>query len=907
MNYKRIIAGLFTIGMITALLAFSRDGDDPLVKIMAQLDKWVSAHPQEKVYLQLDRPCYAIGDDIWFKAYVTIGSEHKLSALSGVLYVELINDKDSVKQSLKLPVTSGLTWGDFTLPDTLKEGNYRVRAYTNWMRNAGSDYFFDQHITVTNAITNNVFTHTTYTYSTQNGKQQVSAVINYADLNGVGYANKPVNYKIELGAVTVAKGNEQTDDKGNLNLDFVNPSPRTLMSGRIVTGLKLAEKIPIEKSILVKAASSNTDVQFFPEGGNLVNGNNTKIAFKATGADGIGTDIRGVVMDDQGNKITTFSSSHLGMGVFEMNPENARTYKARITYADGSESVSDLPTATNGGYSLNIDNTAPDVIHIKILPGSVISASSDAGEVMCLVAQSGGQVYYAGKSKPGSKFFTADIPKSKFPSGIVQFTLFSSTGEPMNERLIFIQHHDQLKLEANTRQQVYSPREKVKISLNAKDKDGQPVIGAFSAAVIDESKVPFDADSENSIISNLLLTSDIKGYVEKPGYYFNNENDKTAANLDILMLTQGYRRFDWKQVLTDTYPPDIYQPEKTLTISGHLKNLLGKPVVNGKVILFTSKGGLFMIDTVSDSKGNFSFKNLLFRDSVRFIIQARTARNGKNIQVDIDDVQPAAAAGNKNWPDFSVNFDNGLSSFLQNSKTQYDNEIKYGIIDHSIRLKEVVIKDKREEPLKNSSNLNGPGNADQVIKASDNVFSGCGDITDCLRSAIHGVIFKNDTPYLASSQARPMQIVLDGSYVDASVLSDINPDNVQSVEVLRNIEYTGIYGGRGNYGILVITSKSGGQDATYQRYAPGVINYMPRGYTKVREFYSPQYDNPKTNAQIPDLRSTIYWKPNLVTGKDGKASIEFFNADGKGTYRVVIEGMDSEGHLGRLVYRYKVE
>jgi len=87
---------------------------------MAQLDKWVSAHPQEKVYLQLDRPCYAIGDDIWFKAYVTIGSEHKLSALSGVLYVELINDKDSVKQSLKLPVTSGLTWGDFTLPDTLK-------------------------------------------------------------------------------------------------------------------------------------------------------------------------------------------------------------------------------------------------------------------------------------------------------------------------------------------------------------------------------------------------------------------------------------------------------------------------------------------------------------------------------------------------------------------------------------------------------------------------------------------------------------------------------------------------------------------------------------------------------------------------------------------------------------------
>jgi hypothetical protein len=907
MNYKRKIAGLFIAGIAAALLSFSVADDDPLSKIIALLDKWTSVNPQEKVYLQLDKPYYAIGDDIWFKAYITVGSQHKLSALSGVLNVELINDKDSVKQSLKLPVISGLTWGDFALSDSLKEGNYRIRAYTNWMRNAGSEYFFDKAITITNSITNSVFTHTIYSYSTQKGQQKVSAVIGYTDLNGAPYANKQVNYKIELGDKAITKGGGQTDDKGNLNLSFINPTPQALKSGRIVTDIKLADKKPVEKSVLIKAASSNTDMQFFPEGGNLVNGSATKMAFKAVGADGLGADIKGVIMDNNNNQVGGFGSSHLGMGVFTLKPENGKTYKAKITYADGSESVIELPKSTNGGYSLSIDNNDTDVVHVKILPGSVISKSSSADEVMSLVAQAGGQVYYAGKSKPGSKFFTADIPKSKFPSGIVQFTLFSSAGEPVNERLVFIQNHDQLKLSAVTGAQAYSPRQKVKIDLNALDKDNKPVIGSFSVAVTDETNVPVDENDENSILSNLLLTSDIKGYIEQPNYYFNHENGTTQADLDILMLTQGYHRFEWKQVLDDNYPAIAYGPEKALQISGHLKTLLGRPVVNGKVTLFTSKGGLFMIDTVSDSRGNFTFKNLIFRDSVRFVIQARTAKDRKNIEIDIDNVQPVPAFENKNEPDFLVNLNNGLSPFLQSSKTQYDNEVKYGILNRSVMLKEVVIKDKREEPLINSSNLNGPGNADQVIKASDNILSDCGDIATCLQGRIAGVVFRNDTPYLMSNSHRPMQIILDGSYVDGVVLTSINPNEIESVEVLKSIEYTSIYGGRGGSGILIITSKAGRSGLDYQRYSPGVINYMPKGYAKVREFYAPKYDNPKTNTQMPDLRSTIFWKPNIVTDKDGKALLEYFNADAKGIYRVVIEGIDDNGSLGRLVLHYEVE
>ena len=593
------------------------------------------------------------------------------------------------------------------------------------------------------------------------------------------------------------------------------------------------------------------------------------------------------------------------MGVFNLKPGIGKNYKARATYADGSEGIVDLPKTTNNGYSLIVDNSDDKYIHVRILPGPVVSASPSADEVVTLVAQSGGTICFAGKSKQGSKSFTADVPKDKFPSGIAQFTLFSPRGEPMNERLVFIQNNDQLKLGVAAYQQAFSPGQKVTFNMAAKSSAGSPVVGSFSVAVINETKVPVDDDG-NSILSELLLTSDIKGYIEKPGYYFNHPNGQTRADLDVLMLTQGYHRFEWKQIMTGTYPSPAFRPEKTLEIAGHLKNLLGKPVPNGKVTLFSTNGGIFMVDTVSDSKGDFVFKNLIFKDSVRFAIQARTAGNHKNVEVDIDDIKPVAAEESKMTADFLVNYDEGLSPLLQSSKAQRESDIKYGVISSTNMLKEVVIHDKKIPAIKTSSNLNGPGNADQVISADDNVLSGCADLTDCLQGRLAGVMFKNDTPYLVSSR-QPMQIVLDGVFVDGSVLVNINPSDIGSVEVLRNIQYTGIYGGRGSNGILIITSKTGSQGLNYQRYAPGIISYTPKGYAKVREFYVPKYDGPQANRTMPDLRSTIYWKPNIVTDKDGKASFSYFNADEPGLYRMVIEGIDSNGKPGRLVYQYKVE
>lgn len=907
MNYRKLIVSLLLTGAFFITAGFINDGTGPIQRLVEQLEKWTANYPVEKVYLQLDKPYYAVGDDIWFKAYVTLGPQHKLSALNNILNVELLDDRDSIKQRIKLPLVSGLTWGDFALSDTLPEGNYRIRAYTNWMRNFGDEYFFDKVITVVNSASNKVFTTSSYTYGTSNGRKQVTATINYADINGITYINRPVKYAVIFGSKNLTKGKGVTDDKGNLTITFESPQNISTGFGIISTDIDIGNKQIVAKKVLIKSTSGNVDVQFFPESGYLVNFVNSKVAFKAVGADGLGVDVKGTITDDQDNTITTFSSEHLGMGAFHFEPETGKTYKANINFADGSTKTYELPTAINKGYVLSIDNSDADNINLKITTSRTTIQEGNS-DTLSVIAQEGGQVYYAAKTRPGSASFTASVSKSRFPSGIVQFTLFSSKGEPLNERLVFVQNPDQLKLDVSTAKQTYSPREKIKIGLDAKNAEGKPVIGSFSVSVTNETQVPVNEDDESTILSNLLLTSDLKGYIEKPNYYFNHVNEKTKADLDVLMLTQGYRRFEWKKILNDEFPPVTYPPEKSLQVSGHITTLGGKPIVHGKVSLLSTKGGFFYVDTVTDEQGKFTFSNLIFTDSIRFIVQARTEKDRKNVKIDLDNTVPRFIATGKNAPDMQVNINTGLSTYLKSSKQFHDAQVRFGLGNHSIVLKEVVITDRYHPKLKYSDNLNGPGNADQVL-TSKQFPPGCINITQCLQGYLIGVLFNNNGVAF-STRGGMMKYIVDGISIPTDEVTSLDANDIASIEVLRTPTYYAIYGSEaGPGGAIVITTKRGPdlEEEAMSRPAPGIITFSPTGYYKARVFYAPDYDSPKTNKEVADLRTTIYWNPNILTDKDGNTSFDYFNAGSKGTYRVVIEGIDNDGNIGRKVFRYKVE
>lgn len=794
MKFKR----LFLISLLFLASGFvgfvANQDDDPLKKILTQLQKLTDNYPTEKVYLQLDKPYYAIGDNIYFKAYTTVGSKHQPSALSKILYVDLINDKDSVKQSLRLPLSAGLGWGDFTLADTLHEGNYRIRAYTQYMRNFGEDYFFDKTISIGNSISNTVFTSVKYQFSNENNVQRINAIIHYADLKNHPYANRPVTYNAQLDFRTVLKGKGVTDADGNLNITFSNTQLQLYKSGLITTGITMEDKKTVVKTVPVKATSSDVDVQFFPESGDLVNGIRTKVAFKAVGADGLGVAVEGSVLNSDKVEVARITTQHLGMGIFPIITESGKTYTAKITFPDGSEKNFDLPKASDQGFNISINTTDPEFINLRVSVSNETFKQKQNTDIM-VIGQSGGDVYYTAKSKLESQSFAAKIPKSRFPSGIVQFTLFTQEGEPLNERIVFIQNPDRLNI-AVTSPETTSPRQKTEINFTAINKIKAPVVGSFSVSVIDETKVPVDDNRENTILSNLLLTSDIKGYVEQPGYYFNNPNEKTQSDLDVLMLTQGYRRFAWRMILGNSFPQITFQPEQSMLISGTTKTLGGKPLPNAKVTLFTTSKGAFLIDTVSDANGRFVFNNLIFPDSIRFVIQARSTNGRKNVEIKLDQVPPQFVTKNKNSPDVTVNINTELAGYLRNSKAQYDDLRKYGLVSRTIVLKEVTVSDKKV-PLKNSSNLNGAGNADQVIKGDLFQQIGCITIDQCLQGRLVGVVFRGGIPYSTRSFNQPMQLIVDGIYMSSDYLSSIPPTNVESVEVLRSGGYTAIYGGRG--------------------------------------------------------------------------------------------------------------
>jgi len=263
---------------------------------------------------------------------------------------------------------------------------------------------------------------------------------------------------------------------------------------------------------------------------------------------------------------------------------------------------------------------------------------------------------------------------------------------------------------------------------------------------------------------------------------------------------------------------------------------------------------------------------------------------------------------------------------MQKKFTDYQADQKQDFTKNGILLKQVNIRGNRPPKppeLIHSDNLNGPGHADQVIMGDQ--INGCVNISDCLQARLLGVLFSPPNkwgeriPYLARTGGRlgqgsghgppAMVIIVDGIIMDGLHLDELNAADVYSIEVLRSAAFLTIYGSNAPGGALVITMKRGGEDAKSLTAKPlyGLLAYQFNGYYKAKTFYTPKYTDPKTSAQQPDLRSTIYWNPNIITDKDGKASFEYFNNDTKGIYRVVVEGIDDNGNLGRQVFKYKVE
>ena len=890
-------------------------------KTVVKLSNYVSAlnnirelKPVEKLYLQTDKPYYGVGDTLRFKGYLLNADYLTPAAHSGLLYVELDNEQGKSAKLIMVPVTSGLAWGNIALDSTeIPNGTYTLRAYTNWMRNFGEDYIFKKTILISKSADNPQLVKANF----KQVGNKVEAQLLFSLLDGKIQAFKDVELKVMNGRRNMSKDKVVTGADGAVKINFTIPEGAGPLSIQALSQGSGFLNIPV----LINR-KENIDLQFMPEAGQLVEGLISRVGFKAVGEDGKGFDVSGKILDSKGQQVRAFASTHAGMGSFEFTPVAGEIYTANI---DGTAKTYTLPVVKLSGTTLSVKQKT-DSIQV------VIFATSDAKGPYSLIAQANGLVCFA-RTIEVDKSIRISVDKKLFPTGVARFTLFNNY-QPLNERITFIDNKDNLNISINTSKANYTTRDSVALNVMVKDKDGKPVQGNFSIAVTDDSQVKLDSLGSN-ILNDLLLTSDLKGEIEEPGYYFtlNKETD-----LDNLMLTQGWVGYAWQEAFHPKLPY-AYKPEKEFVINGKVSTALGKPIERSNVVLVANNPLTFK-DTLTDNTGRFTFRGLFPVDTAIFKLQALN-KNGKemNVRIDMDEATSPVFDPAPLTNPWYLNTD---SILLNNSKTRI--AAAGALSDYRGEgnvLKVATIKAKKV--IQGSKNLNGPGAADQIIDEEELVKADKMTLGELILTKIKGFTVwwpskpepGNPGPKAYYINGKRLFLVIDGYNIDSfftgkteqaryffmkTYMDFFTAEDITGIELMLNTRYAAdyiiAYSASGvnmpkepnpllPYCYLEITTRS--KKGPFMQVTPGTYLYKTLPFSVAKEFYSPKYTlKDKTAGLGTDQRSTIFWDANVTTDKDGKASVYFYSADKAANYSVVLEGTDMNGQLGYKKHKVTV-
>lgn len=876
MNMKRLLLLCFFTLAIVGIKAQDLQG------LLAKINAYHDSRPIEKLYLHIDKYTYTAGETIWFKAYTTVGIDNLLSNISNIAYVELVSPKEEVVSSIRIPILTGLGMADITLADTLVEGTYRIRAYTNWMRNDSSIYFFNENIQVSNGRLDNVLSRSYLDNS--------NYTIQLQDIQGTPLAEEVVRYEIiSPGGKNLRRGRVKTNDQGQLEIPFKDDYAEAKLSIHFTN----RAKAPVEKIFkLPKATVLENSIQFFPEGGNLLANSINKIAVKALKPDGLGIESQTTILTGTGDTAATIETNTLGMGSAPLFIQDTEPMVAYTTFDDGTTIKSELPVPLSSGYNIQMNNGNGDKLFAQV---NVSADKQDDSEIY-FVAQYMGNVYYASKQPASKSELVFSVPKTDLPNGILTISILNSKLEPLIERPVFVYNEKKaLPLITDVDTPTSTKRKKITVSLETGDPSDTIRTSVLSASVVSTSKLKDNPKIAPNILSSLLLSTDIKGYIENPGYYFDGEIK--TGDIDNLLLTQGWRKIDMTAPLEVSEP--AFSPEKSISIRGHARKLGRKaPAPKANMVLVPTHNFMEFIDTVANEEGYFEFDNLFFPDSIKFLITAKDEKGRNNIDIIVPEETSPVIDPNKNAPGEQNNVNATFVDELLNSKKYFSGLEAQGLMEKSIAIEEVIVTAQRprHKASERSANLNGPGNADQIISAED--LETCTTLEMCLNGRLMGVMFRGGIPYTTRGGGE-MQVILDGMYVESDMLSMINPMDVQSVEVLRNVNYTAIYGSYGGNGLIIITSKTGA-DAMRSSYTPkGIATVQPKGFHIQKTFYKPVYEPGSETTLNQDFRTTIHWEPNIITNEQGKATFDFYTSDEAGEYLITIEGLDFNGRLGR--------
>ena len=830
--------------------------------------------PKEKLYLHLDKPFYGAGEKIWFKGYLVNATTHQDNSQSNFIITELINRSDSIVERKKIRRDSLGFHNAFTLPATLPAGDYYLRGYSNWMLNEDPDFFFSRNIKIGNSIDNTIVSSIEYQ---QEDDTHYTAKIKFTSNVQAVFENTTIKYLYLENGKIKNKGKKKTDENGWISISL--PDLKSPAARRIEVEFDDPQYI-YKRTFHLPVFTNDFDVKFFPEGGALLSIPHQNVAFKAQGADGFSKEVEGFLFNSKGDTLTNFRSEHNGMGIFTMNPVNNETYYVTVRTNDSITKRFDLPAIEPKGISIAMSHYKQE-IRYEIQK----TEATEWPQKLFLLAHTRGKLAILQPINPKRTF--GKMNDSLFTEGITHFMLIDEQGNALSERLIFVPDHKPNQWQITADQPTYGKREKVSLQIAAKDSEGNPVEGTFSVSITDRKSIQPDSLADN-ILSNLLLTSDLKGYVEDPAYYFLNQDARTLRSIDYLMMTHGWRRHKMENVLRTPSLNFTNYIEKGQTISGRIMGFFGANVKKGPICVLAPKYNI-IATTETDEKGKF-IVNTSFRDSTTFLVQARTKKGFAGVDILMDPPQYPVATHKAPYLNGAATF---MEDYLMNTRDQYYMEGGMRVYN----LKEVTVTAKRERPSSKSIYTGGIN----TYTVEEDRLQGYGQTAFDAASRLPSVTITNGSEIHIRNNSEPAIIVIDDIvYEDASdILKDIQVSDMSSISLLRGADAV-ILGPRASGGAVVITLKD--PRNLPARPAQGIITYTPLGYSESVEFYHPTYDTPeKKNAQRSDFRSTVYWNPELRLDAEGKATIEYYTPDSTAPEDIIIEGVDKNGKVCRIL------
>lgn len=829
--------GLVTLSLaawVTPTSVYKMAMDNEVIAmIKKKLTKYNDALPEDRVYLHFDKPFYEPGESIWFSAYVRDGQSLKPSHKSDIVHVELLNPKGGIEKKITIISKNGKAAGDFLLDNEALGGMYKIRAYTNWMKNEGEENTFERDFQVQDIVLPNLKMKLNFEKKAFGAGDQVIAKLELNTNENKPLSDYKIRYVCNLDGKKIIEKAEVTDEEGVKYIKFNLPAKLETSDGLLNVLIDYnGSTESVSRSIPI--ILNDIDFTAFPEGGDLLCGFENTVAFRALNEFGKPADIEGVVLDEKGVAVTTFSSFHQGMGAFKFSPNLKEKYTVKITKPEGIKETFKLPEALKRGYAMSIDNSKEEEVAINI--------NSTETEELSLVAQVRGKSFYTTviNAKKGSNKIT--FPTTNFPIGVSQITLFDSHSIPRAERLVFVNKDKHLNISVETDKDKYLPREKVKMTLFVKDERGLPMPANLSMAVVNDQLLSFADDKSGNMLSQFLLQQDIKDKVEEPAFYFDEKEKKSDKALDYLLMTSGWRRFTWEKLIENEVPVATFKEERTIISGKVLDAYTGKVITNSVVKI---NGGL---EYAGDWEGKFFVKNL-----------------------DLSNAQTVTfkAPGYSDQAQYVQNYNQNMTVYL------------YPIQSYNYNYKQ------RPSSKSGASKRSKAGMVFEADNEDMQVASGVGMAipaqnmgpVDLAKGVRKEVAAKDKV-----GEKKPMMPKNEEAKKEMLGEMDLKSLDMEGEKMVASE-------------VRDIRANQFGKAARLNSIVANNENLVQ--YHRARQFAAPIYKNDENVETRTDFRNTIYWNPNVEIGYSGKKTIEFYTSDDITSFRTTVEGIGTDGTLGR--------